>query len=130
MKNRIRKSIGRWVIWISTIGSGLLSIIILLYVGRGGRIHNDMINFGIVKILEIYLPIIAIMTAFYFVGSRNGKANTSQYVSIEVFTFSVVISSLWIFLPPLMITFIIPIEHSFNLLQQFEKYGQTAAIAA
>lgn len=130
MNHNVRKSVGRWILMISTIGCSVMSVTLLFYLGRNGRIHPDMINSGINTMIGVYLPLFTIMAAFYLVDARKKIKEDSQYIKFEVFFFSTVLALIWIMTPPLLITAIAPIEEALQRIQALEKFGQTTAVGA
>lgn len=127
MKKKVNSTTGRLLIMTMVIGSAVLAFIILFVIGRGGAIAGEGIGAVINELLEIYLPLIAFMTAFYF-GQTRILSNDDK-TSLETFVFSVLTIGLWVFCPPILIYFGEAIEDVLNTIHLLKPYGETIAAA-
>jgi len=96
--NSVTSSKGRWSLMLLVLGSAVLSFLVLFIVGRGGAIAGEATRDTINELLEIYLPLIAMMAAFYFGQSKTQTSESKT--SIEIFTFVTLTVGLWALCPP------------------------------
>ena len=127
MNQNVSSQKGRWILMIVILGSFIASFLILFIVGRHGRIAAEGIYATIKELIGIYLPLIAMMTAFYFGQQRAGLQTNST--TIETFVFSVLTVSAWVLIPPIFILFGGAIESIFDTINLLKPYGDTVAAA-
>lgn len=128
MNRDITSSKGRWSLMLIVLGSAVLSFVVLFVIGRGGAIAGEAARATVKELLEIYLPLIAMMAAFYF---GQSKAQTNEHkTSIEIFTFAILTVGLWVLCPPILIYFGEAIEDVIETINILKPYGETIAAAA
>ena len=120
---------GRWILMFLVLGSAFLSHTILFYEGRSGRIHPEGVQSIIRTFLDVYFPLLAVMTAFYF-AETPAERRAKKAVDLQVLFFATVVTGLWAFTPVALIIFVPTIERVQLLLGVLEPFGQTAALAA
>lgn len=128
MTKKIASSQGRWLLMLMVIGAAVISFAVLFFIGRGGAIAAETSKTTTKELLEIYLPLIAIMSAFYF-GQDQPQFGEGK-TSIEVFSFSLLTVGLWVFCPPVLMYFGGAIEDILETLSLLKPYGETVSAAA
>lgn len=125
-------SFGRVALMLAVLLSFLASIGLLFFISRGGAVHVSGITFALKELLEIYLPLLAIMAAFYF-AEHAAEAPTTTSSSLESFVFAFSVTAVWIFAPPCLLALTQwPIEDIFAFLNDdaVGLFGQTLAVGA
>jgi hypothetical protein len=129
VNGQVRTSIGRWTIMGIVSLAAVSSYLLLWYVGRGGAVSEAVRNPAMRSLVSIYLPLIAIMGAFYF-GEEVGDGCIDRVTSRESYFFSLFVISLWTLAPPLFIFFSETVEMAFRAIDTVGAFGQTAAAGA
>jgi len=107
---------GRGLLMTVVLSNFLLSVGLVFYVGGGGAVHREGIMLALEELLEIYLPLLAIMGAFYFADYRSDE-DSPRASLVQPFIFSLIIVSVWAFAPPLLLALTVwPIEDIFSFL--------------
>lgn len=121
----IASSKGRWSLMLMVLGSTVLSFLVLFIVGRGGAIAGEAVRATINELIEIYLPLIAMIAAFYFGQAK--LISTESKTSIEIFTFAILTVGLWVLCPPILMLFGGTIEDILETINLLKPYGETVA---
>ena len=128
MNKNITSSRGRWSLMLLVLSSAVLSFAVLFFIGRGGAIAGEAARATIKELLEIYLPLIAMMSAFYF-GQAQLQSSEGK-TSIEIFAFAIITVGLWVLCPPVLMMFGEAIEDIIETIDLLKPYGETIAAAA
>lgn len=123
---------GRAALMATALGGFVVSLTVLFYVARDGAVHPDGVKYGVKQVLEIYLPVLAIMGAFYFTGVGDG-ADAEHRSSTQSFVFAYVVSAVWLVAPPLLLGLTTwPVEGIFEFLNDDSVgiLGKTLAAGA
>ncbi|MEX2344748.1 MAG: hypothetical protein WD604_03985 [Balneolaceae bacterium] len=126
----ISTRIGRLSIMSLILFSALISVIILFIEGSGGAIsqHNKIL--ALQNLVKFYLPLFAIMGAFYFAEKNHHLQKIERETSFEVFLFSFLAVLIWVIVPPSSIAFSESIQSSFVYIDSFRGYGDAIGLAA
>jgi hypothetical protein len=81
------------------------------------------------SLLDMYLPPVALMCAFYF-GEKGTTDAKDRATSFESLLFSMIITGIWVVTPPFLIYFCQTVEMAMRSLDALKIYGQTTALAA
>lgn len=126
---RHRTATGRWILMLLILASALLAHALLFFVSRGGRIHTEGVQSTVRALLDVYLPLLAIMAAFYFAETATARGR-DQTVDLQILVFSVVVTAVWALAPVALLVFVPTVERMQEMLRTLEPFGQTAALAA
>ena len=108
----------------------LLSLFTLLWIGRGGAIRPELKLELLGKLAGLYLPLIALMAAFYFGKTRVNRGGRPATVPFETFIFAVLIVTLWVMTPLFFLFFIEAAQDISSTLNRVRPYGDSLALAA
>lgn len=100
----MKANVGRAIFMALVTSSFVLSIIIIFYEARSGGIHSQGVKFAIQQTLEIYLPILAIMGAFYFSGQEEDVEGNIKS-PLQSFLFSFIVVATWVSFNPMLLLF-------------------------
>lgn len=123
----IHSLIGRRTILALILVGFVLSFAILWWVGRGGAISFQAASPAIKKLLEHYVPLLAILAGFYF--SERAATDEGNKTSVETFAFALVLVGIWVLGPPVLIAVSETIEASMRLLESVAVIGTSLASA-
>lgn len=118
---------GKRFILAAILSGFLLSFVILAWASSGGAISFNAAEPAIKKLLEHYIPLLAILAGFYF-SDRSLEPGDNQ-TSIETFIFSVAIVGIWSLIPPILIFFCDTIESGMRLLESVGVLGSSLGSA-
>ena len=123
----IRSVIGRRTILALILTGAVLSFSVLYWVGRGGAISYAAASPAIKKLLEHFIPLLAILSGFYF--SERTSNDEGNQTSVETFAFALVVVAIWVLGPPILIAFCNTIEAAMRLLDSFSIIGTSLTSA-
>ncbi|QQO53877.1 MAG: hypothetical protein N838_11430 [Thiohalocapsa sp. PB-PSB1] len=127
MTTSVKPQQGRLILMIIVVGSALGAFLALAYAGRDGGIIWDTVKSVMNDLLGIYLPLIAMMSAFYFGEAKPLPERASE--PVQTFLFTLITAGVWVLLPPVLILFGGAIEGVQETLTLLKPYGETIAAA-
>jgi hypothetical protein len=118
---RYTSSIGRSVLLGCVLSLAVITVVALLYAGRGGAIGAE--NMGAVgqQLADMYLPLLGIMAGFYF----SEKAAASGDYAVGGLLFALFVLGIWLVIPLLLL--LIPqftVEDIIGYLRGAGPYGE------
>jgi hypothetical protein len=105
----------------------LSSLIVVLWLGRGGGISYDTKITAMGRLAAFYVPLFTLMTAFYF-GRSKGRASDAT-VPFDAFFFAAAIVTLWV-ITPIFLLMTLFIEDVLTALERIKPYGDSLALLA
>lgn len=105
----------------------LIAFAVLWWVGHGGAISYQTAAPAIKRLLEHYIPMLAILAGFYF--SERATLDEGHQTSLESFVFAVMIVAVWVFAPPILIAASDTVEGSMRLLESITGVGTSLTSA-
>lgn len=129
MSRTVNRSVGRWLLMFLVLGGAILTMVVLFYKGAGGAIHNDAKATAFKQLIEIYLPLVTIMGAFFFSEPRSRRAKASD-PSLQTLVFAAVLTASWTITPPALLYFTDYIEDFFQYLESVKLLGEAVAAGA
>jgi len=124
----IRSVVGRRCLLAVLLIGFVLSFAFLAWVGRGGAISFQAAVPAIKKLLEHYVPLLAILAGFYF--SERVATDVGQETSVETFVFATVVVGIWALAPPILIATSDTIEAAIRILETLGVIGTSLTSAA
>ncbi len=121
----ISSVVGRRAILALILLGFIASFGVFWWVGRGGAISFPTAAPAIKKLLEHYVPLLAILAGFYF--SERTLADKGSETSIEAFVFALVVVAIWVLGPPILIAASETIEGALRLLDSVAVIGTSLA---
>lgn len=124
----IRSLVGRRALLAVLLIGFVLSFAFLAWVGRGGAISFQAAGPAIKKLLEHYVPLLAILAGFYF--SERAVTDEGQKTSVETFMFASVVVGIWALAAPVLIAVSDTIEAAMRILETLAVIGTSLTSAS
>jgi hypothetical protein len=120
---------GRRALMLFVAAGFLLSLITLLYEARGGAVAGNIVQSVIARLLKLYVPLLALMTSFYF-SERGDLQEGRKETSLDTFILATTVAATWSLLPAVLLVISQTVEGALRMLDTFEVFGNTLAVAA
>jgi len=125
--SEVSSKTGRLYLMITVLIGFIVSLIVVLWLGRDGGISYDNKKIALGKLAAFYIPLVTLMAAFYFGKARGTTLKTS--VPLEAFLFAAGIVTLWV-ITPIFLLVVLFIEDVVIELQTIKPYGDSLALLA
>jgi hypothetical protein len=126
-ERKVSSNMGRLCLMVVVFFFFLASVGVLLWIGRDGGISYDLKIGALGKLAAFYMPLLTLMAAFYFGGSRSKTLNA--IVPLEAFVFAVIVVTLWVIVPIFLLLTLF-IEDVAPALERVKPYGDSLALLA
>ncbi len=127
MNYKIQSIKGRLSLMLVVLISAILSFLTLLITGKIREIQSEAIMQAIKVLIEIYLPLITMMAAFYF--GQNIPRSEKNQTSIEIFIFAIITVGIWVVSPIVLFILGGTIDNIIGIISLLKPYGETVAVA-
>jgi hypothetical protein len=114
MTDRRRRLTLAWIV----VGTGLGTILGLLFMSRGGAISHENQMKGLEALISVYLPLFALIIAFHF-----GKAGDEEHRSTAPFSLALTLVAFWCLAPAIVFVSAQVIEDSLETLSTLRPFG-------
>lgn len=131
MNAKIKSSTGRIALISFTISGMLFGGVVIVLRGSGGSLVSPAMTEALKLLVQFYLPMLAVITAFYF--SESGKMKStenSESTDFEIFFVTIVLVALWAFLPPISLIINDTYQSAFELTKNLKGYGDAIGVGA
>ncbi len=126
----IDASFGRRVLLILIIAGAFAAFGVLYAIGYGGAVSEEVARRAIDRLLKLYVPLFGLIGGFYFSEFGQSSMGTIRKTSKETFGLAVVFVGVWVALTPLFLALSETVESALRLLDSFDVFGSTIAVAA
>ena len=127
LPSEVSSKTGRLYLMAIVLIAFIVSLLLVLWLGREGGISYDTKRTALGKLAAFYVPLVTLMAAFYFGKGRETTFKTS--VPLEVFLFAAGIVTLWV-ITPIFLLAVLFIEDVLTGLQTIKPYGDSVALLA
>lgn len=117
----------RLTLFLVAFAAGAMAIGILLFKARFRELPAATVTESIEGLLNIYLPLLAIMAGFYFAVRR--EAVDANACSRDTFLVALLLLGVWVLAGPAMLL-LFPVEEAIGYLKSFGSVGSTLAAGA
>jgi hypothetical protein len=120
----------RAALTIAVILGGAASFVVLGAIGRNGAISGEGMQEAQNYLLQFYLPLLAIVAAFYFAERRTTAAADRGSAPAEAFALAFVIVAIWVMLPPITFALSDSYNAAIRTIDSVRLYGNSLSTAA
>jgi hypothetical protein len=117
------------LIGLSTLICGISTIVVLFVRSPGDSTAPDTVTLGVKRILAVYLPLLGIMTGFYFADAER-RDDRARETTVEIFWFSMLLTLPWVLTPLLLVALSSTMDRALELMDTFGPVGQLVASGA
>jgi len=128
MNKEIPSSTSRLYLVFAVVVPMIISAAVLVIKGSGGSLVGPAMIEAFKFLLEFYLPMISIISAFYF--AENNTSILLKKTNLETFVVAIIIVSMWTFLPAFSLIISVTYQDAFALTQALKGYGDAICAAA
>lgn len=107
---------GRRYLLIILLAGFLLAFLTQMLLGRGGMVSEETSQKVVERILKIFVPLFALVGAFYFSEHGHREPSEQQSTSPESFFLAAILSAIWVFLPTIALLISQTFESALRLL--------------
>jgi hypothetical protein len=120
----------RAALTITMLVGGAAAFIVLGAIGRDGAISGEGMQEAQNYLLQFYLPLLAIVAAFYFAERRTRAAADRGGASAEAFALAFLIVALWVMLPPIIFALSDSYNAAIRTIDSVRLYGNSLSSGA
>ena len=121
--------IGRRFLLLLIVFAFLLSLATQTYKGRFGLADAESSFLLLDRLLKTFIPIFALVGAFYFSDRSQSDAVGPQRTSVEAFSIALVFCGIWVLTPAIAILITETFRQAVTLIEKFETFGTSIAIS-
>ena len=115
----------RWSLAFIILAIGALTILALLYVGRGDAISEPNLIAALKRLIGLYVPLLALVISFLFAR----KAKPAEEVPSRAHNIAaVLIVTFWCVMPGLLFATTRTIESATKMLEVLQPWGDTVVM--
>jgi hypothetical protein len=128
MSGPVSSKVGRRTLLAIVLFSMVSAFLTLFVIGRGGAINQQNMATAIHQLLQLYLPPLGIIAAFYFAERSENGAH--QSTTVDKLAFAVIIVAGWVLVPPLALAASPTYMAAFRLIDAFAPFGNALGSGA